>query len=197
MSHDVAGIIQLSSVLDLLKGSSKDFAQSLVSQYQTKGRLSDKQIACIPKLLDQATKAASPKEDSPSSQLQNFAKVIQIFDTAREKGYKKKIILRLGDKDYKVRLSEAPDYGVNKGMVYVKVNDEYRGKITREGKWIFTGSADETLQQKLNEFSQSPAETARKYGFKTNTCCVCGKILTNPESIKAGIGPICAENFGL
>ena len=29
----------------------------------------------------------------------------------------------------------------------------------------------------------------------STTCRVCGRRLTDPESIKAGVGPICAENL--
>lgn len=25
-------------------------------------------------------------------------------------------------------------------------------------------------------------------------CCICGRPLTDPDSVKAGIGPICAKN---
>ena len=35
-------------------------------------------------------------------------------------------------------------------------------------------------------------EDAQAYGRQTGTCCVCARELTNPESIAAGIGPICA-----
>jgi hypothetical protein len=27
-------------------------------------------------------------------------------------------------------------------------------------------------------------------------CCLCGRTLTTPESIRSGIGPVCAERFG-
>jgi hypothetical protein len=192
MSVAVAGIIQLSSVVELLKGSDRNFAQSLVDFYNQKGRLSDRQASFIPKLLEKAENEAKPK---PATQLENFSKVIEIFDNAKAKGYKKKIILRLGDENYKIRLSEAPASGVNAGMVYVKVNEKYKGKITRDGKWIYSGSSDETLQQKLNEFSISPKEEAKRFGFKTGQCCVCGRVLSDPISIKNGIGPICQDGF--
>jgi hypothetical protein len=33
---------------------------------------------------------------------------------------------------------------------------------------------------------------AQAYGRRTGMCCVCGRELTNPESVQNGIGPICA-----
>lgn len=38
-------------------------------------------------------------------------------------------------------------------------------------------------------------EEAKAYGRRTGYCCMCGKLLTNPESVDAGIGPICATKF--
>jgi len=33
------------------------------------------------------------------------------------------------------------------------------------------------------------------YVYRYNNCCVCGRKLTNPKSIKAGIGPECKKNY--
>lgn len=38
-------------------------------------------------------------------------------------------------------------------------------------------------------------ESAKLYGKVTGQCGICSKILTNPDSIAAGIGPICAQKF--
>jgi ribosomal protein S14 len=38
-------------------------------------------------------------------------------------------------------------------------------------------------------------DEAKAYGRKTGQCCDCGRELTNPVSIKAGIGPICAGKY--
>lgn len=38
-------------------------------------------------------------------------------------------------------------------------------------------------------------DEAKEYGKVTGTCCQCGRLLTNEESIAAGIGPICATKF--
>ena len=36
-------------------------------------------------------------------------------------------------------------------------------------------------------------EQAKTYGQQTGTCCVCAAVLTDPKSIAAGIGPVCAN----
>lgn len=38
-------------------------------------------------------------------------------------------------------------------------------------------------------------DEAKAYGKVTGTCCNCGRLLTNEDSIEAGIGPICAGKF--
>lgn len=48
----------------------------------------------------------------------------------------------------------------------------------------------------LKEEHKMTLEQAKEYGALYGTCCVCGRTLTNEESIAAGIGPICAEKGG-
>lgn len=38
-------------------------------------------------------------------------------------------------------------------------------------------------------------DEAKAWGALYGTCCVCGRTLTNEDSIEAGIGPICAQKF--
>lgn len=41
-----------------------------------------------------------------------------------------------------------------------------------------------------------PREAAIRYGMELGECSICGRTLTNPESIAAGIGPVCAGKRG-
>jgi hypothetical protein len=38
-------------------------------------------------------------------------------------------------------------------------------------------------------------EQAEAYGHEHGVCCLCGRELTNPDSIERGIGPVCASKF--
>lgn len=38
-------------------------------------------------------------------------------------------------------------------------------------------------------------DEAKQYGRVTGRCCVCARLLTDPASITAGIGPVCAARF--
>ena len=48
----------------------------------------------------------------------------------------------------------------------------------------------------LREFEADPLKTAITYGKLSGRCCSCGRDLTDPASIEAGIGPVCAGKFG-
>jgi hypothetical protein len=53
-----------------------------------------------------------------------------------------------------------------------------------------------TVEKMLTDFDREPLETAKRYGKLSGVCCSCGRDLTDPVSIAAGIGPICARKFG-
>lgn len=188
-----ASVVQLSDLMDRLPDFRRVQAESLIQQYRARGNLSGKQWDFVSGLIKIAT---TPKEAKPTTEIQNFSRILEIFDTARNNEYKAPKV-RLGDKDYKIVLSEAGENSVNKGMIYVKVDGEYKGKISREGRWQVNGSHDAKLLKALTEFSMEPRETLKRFGFKTGTCAICGRKLTDKTSIANGIGPICQEGYGL
>lgn len=46
--------------------------------------------------------------------------------------------------------------------------------------------------KRLSSATRMSLEEAKEFGALYGTCCVCGRTLTNEESIEAGIGPVCA-----
>jgi hypothetical protein len=64
-------------------------------------------------------------------------------------------------------------------------------KTLVDGRWEYAPGAMRALaaQDKMT------LEQAKQYGRLYGTCCVCGRTLTNEESISAGIGPVCATKF--
>lgn len=49
--------------------------------------------------------------------------------------------------------------------------------------------------RRLSEATRLTLEEAKAFGALYGACCVCGKTLTNEDSIEAGIGPVCASRF--
>lgn len=71
----------------------------------------------------------------------------------------------------------------------------YYGKI-KDGRFFPTRDCPEEITAKLAEIAADPAAAARVSGKDWGICCCCGLTLTAPESIAAGIGPICAGKWG-
>jgi len=57
------------------------------------------------------------------------------------------------------------------------------------------GSYRQTIYEKLCIIEQDPYNAVTRYGKETGVCCCCGRTLTDPVSIDAGIGPICAGRY--
>ena len=130
------------------------------------------------------------KEDKQSNIVSiDLSNVKKIFDKAHEAIKSPKFRV-----DNMV-LSRAPDSGVNAGAIYVKVDGEYAGKVTG-GYWLPCRAPEGTFE-KLQEVAKDPLGSAVAYGKRTGNCSACGRDLTNHGSIEKGIGPICAERWGL
>ena len=91
-------------------------------------------------------------------------------------------------------ISRAPDHGRNPGALYVKrlSDEEYLGKIIGT---TFQGKPE--AMPALLAIAKDPRGEAVKFGKEFTRCSCCGRDLTDPESIEAGIGPVCATKWGL
>jgi uncharacterized protein DUF6011 len=72
------------------------------------------------------------------------------------------------------------------------------GKIEDARVTLFSGKLGRDLDKVralIVEFNADPLEAAKKYGKLSGRCCSCGRDLTDPVSIEAGIGPVCAQRF--
>lgn len=61
--------------------------------------------------------------------------------------------------------------------------------------WSRPGVDNAAVRGLLEEVDGAPLATAIKFGRASGRCCSCGRDLTDPDSIAAGIGPICATKF--
>jgi len=176
-------------LIDALKelSSWNSFAASLVEQFSDRGSLSDKQTGAAIAMLMKVKANKSARAEAPSVDLSN---IVAIFDKAHEAIKTPKF--RFED----LVISRAPDTGANAGALYVKVDGEYMGKV-KEGKFFGIRFTPEDTLSKLKQIAESPLSAAVAYGRRTGACACCGRELTVHASIERGIGPICAERFGL
>ena len=75
--------------------------------------------------------------------------------------------------------------GADSGKPYVKVRTE--------SGWSYVPGGVRTLREHGTRLTP---EVAKAFGDVYVTCCICGRDLTNPESIEYGIGPVCRAKMG-
>ncbi len=169
------------------------FAASLVEQYDARGSLSERQAAAG---LAQVAKAAEREahraiEREKRNVTVDASRLHSLFDKAKQSGLKKPG-LWFGD----IKLSLASETSANAGAIYVKKGDSYLGKVMG-GVFKPVYGVDASVGELLLSVAAEPEEKLREIGKQTNRCCCCGRTLTDPASVAAGIGPICAENWGV
>jgi hypothetical protein len=173
-----------------LSNARGDFPASLRESIRKYGSLTEGQLRavynCIARDQDRAK-----QRNTPSAKL-DLGVVFDKFNSAKSKGLKR-LKLRLEG----VQFSLAPDSGRNAGHLYVKNGDEYLGKVAPTGEFFKSRDCGDDKLEQLKSLSGDLLAAAKAYGQKTGQCSCCGRELTNAESIRLGIGPICAENWGL
>lgn len=97
------------------------------------------------------------------------------------------------------RFSLAGENSRNPGATYVTSSNEgtYLGKIGRDGRFSASRDCTEALAGDIARVVADPSKAAREYGLEIGKCSCCGRQLTDPSSVAMGIGPICANRFGL
>lgn len=90
----------------------------------------------------------------------------------------------------------------NNGLKFYRVDRPEKGKWA--GYTFVKVQASDTLypiknrqerERILSIIAENPKEASIRYGKELGCCGVCARTLTDPESIEAGIGPICAGKF--
>lgn len=177
------------------------FAASLVEQHRSGKLWSVNQVAAVERMIAKvdATRAAKAKayENAPTV---DMSPIMDMFEAAIESGYKKPTYRAEG-----VYLKLAT--GANTGGLYV-LNDEkeepgrfgmqrvYEGKILNN-RFHATRNTSDNILPALLAIAADPHGAAVRYGRRTGSCACCGRQLTKVDSIERGIGPVCADRWGL
>jgi hypothetical protein len=113
--------------------------------------------------------------------------------------------IRLSVENQGLAVKWASVNGRNKGWLYVTDGGDYEnglyfGKISPEGDFVTGKDCTAAIIEILTAFDANPVAFACEFGRRTNTCCFCGRHLTDDKegrSVEVGYGPICADTFGL
>ena len=169
------------------------FAATMIAAYQKWGGLTEKQVeASRASLLRvEAKRAERAKQNETKTGDVDVGVIETMFKTAVAAGLKSPRF-----RTERLMISLAPAHGRNAGALYVKCDGTYSGKIVG-GKFTPAYQAPAEILGMVREIAASPIEAARAYGKRTGSCSCCGRELTDPASIEAGIGPICEEKWNL
>lgn len=165
------------------------FAASLHSAIIRYGALTDRQGEAVDRNLarDRAN-ASAPTLDSA-----NLTALQAAFDRAAASG------LRAPKMRFpQFTASRASETSRNPGALYCKESSAgtYLGMI-KAGRFLRSRDCTDEQSAEIQRTMQDPLGEAVRYGRLFGGCSICCRKLTDPESVERGIGPICAERFGL
>ncbi len=147
-----------------------EFYLSLKTQYAAKGTLSDKQLGAVYKAIAKDAERSVPK---------TAAQVTPGAFVVKPKG---------GE-------ASVQAFSLKPGAI-IQVTKWAAAKLAEKAGYVRPHFAFEVVSVEA-ETGKALRLTVRMTAQRTSFCSCCGLALTNPESVAAGIGPICAEKAGV
>ena len=163
--------------------------------------LTDNQLAAVRKCMvkdaeRKAERAKAKAEREANAKTVDIFKIEAAFEAARKHARNdgegiKWLRLNLGDFTF----SDAPASGQFEACIFVKAGSINLGRIVKS-KFHRFAACDDATEAKVIEAASDPFAAAKAFGQRTGTCCCCGRELTNENSRREGIGPVCATKHG-
>lgn len=176
--------------LQQLASAGNEFFTSLLHDYRRHGGLTAKQI----EHLRERPLAAAPL---PQAGVQVDASHLErAFAHAKAKGAVQPSITLIGYRFMPADPERAQP--VNRDAIFVTSTargEAYLGKVLR-GRFMPSQDCTPATEQSVVDAMENPFQAATEFGHATGQCSVCMRPLTNPESVKLGIGPVCRAKFG-
>lgn len=176
------------------RAEKSSFFANMLSSLDQYGSLTDRQLEAVRRCIaeDEVKREEWKQERANKSGDVDISGITKLFETATDNDIKRPIFRAEG-----IEISKASANGRNAGALYVKSNDDvYLGKIVN-GEFLASREATADTLSQLRAVAIDPTAEAIKYGRRTGRCSCCGRGLVDPVSIRAAIGPICAEKWGL
>jgi hypothetical protein len=175
------------------------FPGELLAKLEEYGTLTDGQLGAVHKgmLRDEERRDRGMRKNHPVE----AHKIEAAFATARAQAerpgmqgvWMRPLKLRAHDLDMTFQAGSIGSQW--EGMIFVKAGDTKLGHI-KGGAFFPRFECTDPLKAAVIEACESPGDAARAFGKAWGICTVCGRTLTDDDSIARGIGPICASNFG-
>lgn len=178
-----------------VKSASFDFAKSMLDALAKWGSLTDNQLAAVQKCMQRDVERAKAfAERKPDADVAGagFERMVKAFAAAKASGLRRPKF-RVGEYEF----SPAGPSSANAGCLYVKRGEVYVGKITGAGAFFASRDASDEDKLEIARIGADPLAAAVMHGKQTGRCSCCDRLLTNEESVRLGIGPICRGKWGL
>jgi hypothetical protein len=174
-----------------------EFAKSMLEALNKYGSLTEKQMATVQRLTVQNVERQAQYQVERQAKAETAPTVsveaIEVaFQTAKGAGIKFPKLRLEG-----FVFSPAGEKSSNAGAVYIKNKEDgvYLGKVMG-GKLFTSRDCSAEAKDRIVAVATDPKQAAIAYGQKFGSCAVCGRALTDSDSVDRGIGPICAEKYG-
>jgi len=198
--------------LDMVADKDKEFCTSLCDAYDKYESLSQKQEFWVGKMIERALRGSDSSKPSNSvtssmpdqNAVDGFGEILDLFDSVQ--GKLKWPKLMIDHRGEKFCLKQAGPKSKYAGCVLIDdgkkfPDNDWRGFIDHDGVYHPAKMMSEEMLEKtrdlLEKISGDPAGYIGMKGKKVGSCCFCKKSLTTNESLEAGYGPVCADNWGL
>jgi hypothetical protein len=181
-----------------------DFASSLLNGVSRYGGLTENQVPAAKRLLakvaERDAERQAQRDAEPAFKARVFATLAEAFLSAAADVKWPKLRLRTAA-GAPVVLSRCGSQSRTVGHINVTDGKPfgeniYYGRITPEGESSLRRELPADVLEVIETFNADPKAAILVQGQRTGQCCCCGRELTDPASIKAGIGPICADRWG-
>lgn len=194
---ECAAVEDLRSLVVHMTARSKDFAESLLKQYDDRGSLSDKQMFWVRKLANDA-KQVRVNVERP---VLKFERIVDMMTRASAFLKRMKIELRT-EQDQRVVFKRAGEHSKYNGSVMITDGAPFAeaklfGIIGLDGVFKPARDCNDDVIELLKKFNENPEEVAQEFGRLMHVCCFCMRGLRDKRSTDAGYGPVCADRFGL
>lgn len=174
-----------------MNGNTFGFAVAMVDAVKKYGHLTENQLAAVKRCMEARQKAQAAAQERVANAVDvSLVAVEAAFQSAFQAGIKHP---KLNLDTFQFKPAKA--HSANAGAIYVTESGEYLGKVMG-GKFIRTRACTDDQQARIQAVAADPHAAAVAYGKRFGSCSVCGRELSNEDSIDRGIGPICAEKFG-
>lgn len=166
-----------------------EFAISLAAAVEKYGSLTENQLAAAYRMIVKKAEAkAAAIARAETAQTVDVSRMEAAFAAAR-KNRVKRLLLEIGGLKFNPAKKDP-------AILYVKKDDgTYLGKITG-GKLFCVSACSKDQEAEILKIASDPAAAADVHGLATNICSCCGAELTNKDSVRLGIGPVCRSKWG-